>query len=125
MVFRKARIEVTLENPGFKALIEAGILPEDPFMGGRAQTEVNLIEIGDAQIVTFPGEVLPKLGLKMKNEMKAKYKFIFGLANDELGYILPEEDFDRGLYEYEKSMSVGSKIGTITTETLLMLISEP
>jgi hypothetical protein len=124
IVFKKAKIEATLENPGLKELIEAQILVQEPFIDGKGQTEVNFIQIGDAQIATFPGEALPKLGLRVKDKMNAKYKFIFGLANDELGYILPEEDFNRDLYKYEKSMSVGSEIGTITTEKLLMLISD-
>lgn len=125
IVFKKAVVEVPLENPGFMALMEAGILPEEVFIDGKVRTEVNLIEIGDAQIATYPGETLPKLGLRVKSAMNAKYRFIFGLANDELGYILAEEDFHREMYEYEKSMSVGPKIGTIATEKLIMLISEP
>jgi hypothetical protein len=123
IVLKKEKIQVPMENPGFIALMEAGILPEHLLIDGKVRTEVNLIEIGDAQIATFPGEALPKLGLSAKTEMKAKYKFIFGLTNDELGYILPEADFNLELYKYEKSMSVGSKIGTIITEKLLMLIS--
>lgn len=124
IVLKKGKIQVPMENPGFMALMEAGILPEELLIDGKVRTEVNLIEIGDAQIATFPGEALPKLGLKAKKEMKAKYKFIFGLANDELGYILPEADFNLELYKYEKSMSVGPRIGTMTVEKLLMLISE-
>lgn len=44
--------------------------------------------------------------------MKTKYKFIFGLTNDELGYIMPEADFydysDQGDH-YEESNSTGPK----------------
>ena len=123
--FRKVNLEIPLENEDFLKLSEAKILQGNSFTGGKVHTEVNLIKIGDAEIATFPGEVLPKLGFKVKNAMKSKHKFIFGVANDELGYILAEEDFNRDLYRYEKSMSVGSKIGTITTEALLKLISTP
>lgn len=44
--------------------------------------------------------------------MKTKYKFIFGLTNDELGYIMPQADFfdysDQGDH-YEESNSTGPK----------------
>ncbi len=44
--------------------------------------------------------------------MKTKYKFIFGLTNDELGYVMPEADFydysDKGDH-YEESNSTGPK----------------
>lgn len=124
IVLKRGQIEIPLENPNFMALIEAHILPKEMLTDGKVRTEVNLIEIGEAQIATFPGEAFPKLGLRIKEKMKAKYKFIFGLANDELGYILPEEDFERELYKYEKSMSAGSKSGTLTTAKLLELLSD-
>jgi len=89
------------------------------------KNQVNYIKIGDAQIATFPGEVLPKLGFRVKDAMESKYKFVFGLANDELGYILAEEDFNKELYKYEKSMSIGSKIGTMTTEALTKMLVSP
>ena len=56
--------------------------------------------------------------------MDAKYRFIFGLADDELGYILDDQDFGREPYEYESSMSVGSTMGSLTTNALLDLLDE-
>jgi hypothetical protein len=125
IIFKKEMIEIPLENEGFLQLSEIGIFPKDSFIDNKVQTEVNYIRIGDAQIATFPGEALPKLGFKIKDAMNARYKFVFGLTNDELGYILAEEDFNRDLYKYEKSMSVGSKAGTMTTDSLIKLISKP
>ena len=52
---------------------------------------VRLIQIGEAQIATYPSEVLPKLGFQIKSAMDVKYRFIFGLADDELGYILDDQ----------------------------------
>ena len=87
-------------------------------------TVVRLIEIGEAKIATYPGEVLPKPGFQVKNAMDAKYWFVFGLADDELGYILDDRDFGREPYEYESSMSVGPTIGSLTTNALLHLLDE-
>jgi hypothetical protein len=56
--------------------------------------------------------------------MTTDYNFILGLANDELGYILATEDYSKELYEYEKSMSIGSQIGSITTNALLDLLGK-
>ena len=87
-------------------------------------TVVRLIQIGEARIATYPGEVLPKLGFQVKSAMDAKYRFIFGLADDELGYILDDQDFGREPYEYESSMSVGPTIGSLATNTLLDLLDK-
>ena len=81
-------------------------------------------QIGEAQIATYPGEVLPKLGFQIKSAMDAKYRFIFGLADDELGYILDDQDFGREPYEYESSMSVGPTIGSLATNALLDLLDK-
>ena len=119
IIFRHGAVRVPMENPQFLALAEAGILPKEMFRDGYVETEVNVIQIGDAQIATFPGEALPKLGLQVKDAMTVPYKFVFGLANDELGYIIPAEDFSDELYDYESSMSVGSQIGPATTGKIL------
>lgn len=116
--FEKSVLKIPLENEKFRLTAEMGILPYVDF-SDEVVTEVNVIRIGDATFATFPGEAFPKLGLKVKEAMKTRYKFVIGLANDELGYILPEEDFNKELYSYERSMSVGSKIGTITVEEII------
>jgi len=56
--------------------------------------------------------------------MDAKYRFIFGLADDELGYILDDQDFGREPYEYKNSMSVGPTHGSLTTNALLDLLDK-
>jgi hypothetical protein len=122
IVFLNGIVRVPMENPGFLTLVEAGILPKEMFRDGYVETEVNVIQIGNAQIATFPGEALPKLGLRVKAAMTTPYKFVFGLANDEPGYIIPEEDFSDELYDYERSMSVGSQIGPATTGKILELL---
>jgi hypothetical protein len=81
-------------------------------VGNDMLTEVNLVTIGPAQIITIPGEIYPELvngGITrypgadfpdapfepvIRESMKAKYKFVLGLANDELGYIIPQCEWD-------------------------------
>jgi hypothetical protein len=83
-------------------------------------SEANCVNIGPVWLATGPGEVLPKLGLRVKaqlHEAGAPLAGFIGLANDELGYILPQEDF---VYpgnpfspedHYEETMSVGPEAG--------------
>ena len=63
------------------------------------------MRIGPAQIITVPGQPFCKLGREVKNAMTGKYRFLLGLANDELAHIIPADEFDpkRG----EKPVSVG------------------
>ena len=57
-------------------------------------TRLNLVNIGDAQILTIPGEALPNIGYYLKRNMKGEHNLLFGLTNDAFGYILTKVDFN-------------------------------
>jgi putative sterol carrier protein len=105
---------VPLENERFKLALAAGVIPSGPSLkDDTLTTESHFIRLGDAVMFTMPGEVLPNIGIFLKRRF-AKFGdpvFLFGLANDELGYILAPPDYYLDLYSYERSMSVGSEIG--------------
>ena len=130
---KSREINIPLQNPQFLSAIESGLLPKemailpanDPHNNTMViPTVVRLIQIGEAQIATYPGEVLPKLGFQVKSAMDAKYRFVFSLADDELGYILDDKDFNQEPYEYESSMSISATVGSLTTNSLLNLLNK-
>jgi hypothetical protein len=108
-------------------------LMADPSVGGVVRSEVSLTRVGPLWLAGVPGELLPKLGLALKEAMRAAgalYPAVVGLANDELGYILPQEDycypddpFSPGAH-YEETMSVGPLMGPRVMEALGELIEE-
>ncbi len=111
---------IPLRNPLFKLSRLMGVVPREAVPGRTITTEANLIRLGPVALATAPGEVLPKLGLEMKAELKqagATVAGVIGLANDELGYILPAEDFSypRNPFKpgdhYEETMSVAKEAG--------------
>ncbi|MFX1328642.1 MAG: neutral/alkaline non-lysosomal ceramidase N-terminal domain-containing protein [Promethearchaeota archaeon] len=126
----KQTFEVPLENIDFFYAMLGGILyrtdpwyklPSLEFPMGTIMTEVNVITIGKAQMITMPGEVLPSIGYRLKEVMTGKFNFQIGLANDELGYIIPADEWNPD--EYEESMSVGVQTG-IAMEAILMEMLE-
>jgi len=108
-------------NDRFKTLAEFGIIDREIYQGDRIVTEVNLIEIGSANFVTFPGEAYPKQGLNIR-KMQGPTSFQIGLANDEIGYILYPDDYGRELYRYETSMCAGPELATRMEEELVKLM---
>jgi putative sterol carrier protein len=105
---------VPLENERFKQALALGVIPKgDSLQNDTLTTEAHLFRVGNAVFFTMPGEVLPNIGFLLKKQLRAYGDpvFLIGLGNDELGYILCEEDYWLDLYEYERSMSVGSQIG--------------
>jgi hypothetical protein len=88
-------------------------------------TRVNLVNVGDAQILTIPGEALPNIGYYLKRKMKGRHNFLFGLTNDALGYILTKEDwnsFER--YDYVTRTSLGESTAGILIRESLSLVEE-
>ncbi|HMP38818.1 MAG TPA: hypothetical protein PKA05_00415, partial [Roseiflexaceae bacterium] len=111
--------DLPLQNPLFAQAIAAGIVRPRPTPGQQMQTSCALIDLGLVQILTIPGELLPRLGGLLKAAMHAPCRMIAGLADDEIGYILPDDDFtppddylDPGAH-YEESMSPGPQTGSI------------
>jgi hypothetical protein len=85
--------------------------------GRDVQTEIDYIQLRSrarlvAEIVTIPGEVYPELtngGITrypgadfpdapfepvLRAHLRSRYQFILGLANDELGYLIPKAEWD-------------------------------
>jgi len=119
--YRRSAIQVPMENERFSELQRRGVLKRRLY-DGRLKTEVTLARVGGAQFATIPGEAFPNLGLDLKRMMKARYKFVLGIAEDELGYIMQESDYRRKLYSYERSMSAGVMTWPIVKEALADLI---
>lgn len=86
-------------------------------------TRLNLVNLGDAQILTIPGEALPNIGYYLKRQMKGDHQLLFGLTNDAFGYILTKVDFHSfQRYDYVSRTSLGEMTGEILIENSLKLI---
>jgi len=149
IILKKATVDIPLDNFDFRLLSSQpipAILTRDLYTNGELdtsamdisdwfglppgyvnlplgedlRTELNVIKIGYIEVVTVPGELLPKLGHQLTEMMTGKYNIIIGLGNDELGYIIPLEDWDPT--KYEESMSVGPQTAPILMDALQALI---
>jgi hypothetical protein len=86
---------------------------------------INLVKLGDAQILTIPGEALPNIGFYLKRKMKGTHNLLFGLTNDAFGYILTKVDFQSfPRFDYVSRTSLGEMTGEILIEKALSLVSE-
>ncbi len=111
---QKAELRVPMDNRAYVFLNDKGVLDNPPEAMKEVQTWVYLITIGDAQMITTPGELFPEVFYGVENyrrsdcpeadtgrprepsvcdRMTKKYKFVIGLCPDEFGYIVPGYDF--------------------------------
>jgi hypothetical protein len=125
--FTSAKVNFPLANPSFQMLSKAGIIKRD--FGKTVSSEIAYFTIGDACFATHPGESSPALSLATKSLMDNKGpKFILGLSQDALGYIVKPSFFDMNNKiphsEYLTGMSIGPATMGIILSTLQMLIKK-
>ncbi|WP_339922201.1 neutral/alkaline non-lysosomal ceramidase N-terminal domain-containing protein [uncultured Cyclobacterium sp.] len=63
-----------------------------------AESPVQVFHIGEGKIGALPGEFFAETGLKIKAEVNCSY-FTISLANDNVGYVPPAHEIDKGGYE--------------------------
>lgn len=119
-------ITFPVDSPLMRQLIQA--LPpgtRSASAENTVTTQLNLLNIGEAQILTIPGEALPNIGYYLKRKMHGRHNLLFGLTNDAFGYILTREDYDSfHRYEYVSRTSLGEKTAGILEEEALRLVDE-
>ena len=109
--FHRRPVEYPIKSEALLMFLRNAPEPVD-MVDGRVRTEMNVLWIGDAQLITVPGELLPDIGLAVTSQMKGRLRCIVGLANDELGYLVPAFDFRQG--HYEERTGPGPDGGPIT-----------
>jgi hypothetical protein len=117
-------LSLPVDSPLMRALLKT--LPGSP--GGDATnvtTQLNLINLGNAQILTIPGEALPNIGYYLKRKMRGEHNLLFGLTNDAFGYILTKEDYDSfKRYAYVSRTSLGERTGDILVTEAIRFVAE-
>ncbi|MBC8181536.1 hypothetical protein H8E88_10475 [candidate division KSB1 bacterium] len=114
-----------LQNKMFRLAGGLGVFHRGFVKLNHLRSEVDLLSIGPAWILTIPGEINPEIvngGIEtpegadfasdpievppIRQLMKGKYNFVIGLGNDEVGYIMPKTHWDT-----EAPYTYGSKKG--------------
>jgi hypothetical protein len=111
-------VQYPITGESVKAFLENAPWPLE-LIDGRIASEMNVLWIGDAQFITVPGELLPDIGLEIMSHMPGRLRLIVGLANGELGYLIPSFDFRAG--GYEERTGPGPAGGEITRSVGLEL----
>ena len=123
---RSAGVRFPVDSDALWGVVQHSPLKYPHDAAGRTITaRVNLVNVGDAQILTIPGEAMPNIGFYLKRKMRGRHNLLFGLTNDALGYMLTEVDFNSfPRYSYVSRTSLGEKTGEILIEQSLKLVEQ-
>lgn len=134
-------VDFPIDNTLFKLGSMLGILDRGTVGWMKMRSEVSACQIGPLTLVTIPGEPYPELinggieapegndfGIQpqelpvVRDMMPGKYKFVFGLANDEIGYIIPKSQWDeKAPYTYGRKDSPYGEENSLGPETASIL----
>lgn len=118
---REVAIPITADR--YLDALGAGLIPNRLQADGTVPTTVTAWRLDDITLLGIPGEVEPGLGRRWKRMMGSRHRFLLGLANDELGYLLPREKFDDDAYAYEQSMSPGPETAELLGDAVQRVLA--
>lgn len=119
------QVRFPVDSPLMWAIVVASPLKYPHGDDHTISVQLNLITLGDTQILSIPGEALPNIGYYLKRKMKGKHRLLFGLTNDAFGYILTKVDFQSfERYDYVSRTSLGEMTGEILIENALQMVEE-
>ena len=118
-------ISFPIDSPQLRAIMASSPLGLGVKDATKVSTLFNLLNIGNAQILTIPGEALPNIGFFLKRNMRGEHNLLFGLCNDAFGYILTRVDWSSfKTYDYVSRTCLGEKTGEILIEEALKFVVE-
>lgn len=137
-------IELPVQNPMFRLGAMLGVL--DFGMKGwfKKRSEVAAFAVGPVSFLAVPGEIYPEIvngGVEapegrdfpvapvetppLRELIPGKYKFVIGLANDEIGYIIPKSQWDvKAPYAYGREKPQYGEENSLGPETAPLLYRE-
>ncbi len=119
--FVRQEVAVPVTNWPFTALSELG-MAGGRIAGGLVATEVWAVRLGDAYLLTLPGEPLAGIGRHLRQQLHPATIVVVGLANDLLGYLVPGDEWrPQG---DEERMALSPVAGDLLTDAVLALASE-
>lgn len=114
---RRRDVYVPLGTLGFRVGRLTMALQRELF-DGAARSTVGWLRIGAFEAVAVPGEMEPVLAERLRAELGRPDLVLFGLCDDELGYLLREVDARDPEFAYERSMSACARAGEIVREAI-------
>ena len=119
------KVVLPVESDVMWAVVEHSPLNHSRNPDRTVTAQINLITLGDAHLLTIPGEAMPNIGLYLKRKMKGRHNLLLGLTNDAFGYILTEVDFNSfDRYDYVSATSLGEMTGEILIDKWRELIDQ-
>jgi hypothetical protein len=137
IAFAARTIELQIDNTLFRLASALGLFGRGHPRLNTIRSEVAVVTFGEASLTCVPGELYPEIangGIEhppgadfdiapvevpsLRQLMPGRVKFLIGLANDEVGYIIPKSEWDdEAPWLYGRSERQYGEINSLGPET--------
>jgi hypothetical protein len=141
---RAQTVYLDFQNPLFRLGAVLGVLDRGMTGWMKVRSEVAAFSFGPAHFITVPGEIYPEIvngGVEkpegqdfdidpqevppLRDFMHGQYKFVFGMANDMIGYIIPKSQWDtKAPFTYHNHDAPYGEVNSLGPETAPYLHNE-
>jgi hypothetical protein len=97
-------VYLPMKSRGFRLGRLTTVLQRELF-DGEARSSVGYLRIGTFEALAAPGEVEPALAARWRAALHRPDLVLFGLCDDEVGYLMREQEARDPEFAYERSMS--------------------
>ncbi len=116
-------LTLPMDNLLFRQIVKTSPLGYKLNDDGSVTTQLNVVNVGTAQMLTIPGEALPNIGYYLKRNMYGTSNFLLGLTNDAFGYMMTKEDFNSfDRYDYICRTSLGEDAADVYVDQALAFV---
>jgi hypothetical protein len=115
---RRRDLYFPLESPGLKFARLTMVIPRELY-DGHLRSSVSYLRLGSFEAACVPGEMEPGLAARIRAATHRPDLVIFGLVDDEVGYLLAEKDAHDPLFLYERTVSPGVGAGEMVSNALV------
>lgn len=115
---RRRDLYLPMQSLGLVFGRQTGVIPR-PTHAGFLRTSVGYLRLGALEIASVPGEMEPGLAERLRREARRPGLWVFGLVDDEIGYLISARDAGDREFAYERSMSPGPDAGELVVRALV------
>lgn len=137
-------IELPLDNHLYQLAAVLGVIDRGQIGWLKVRSEIAYWKLGPASFLHQPGEIYPEMvngGVEappggdyggaiaeqppLRSLMKGEYRFVFGMSNDMIGYIIPRTQWDEeSPFAYDQSEAPYGEINSLGPQTAPILYQE-
>ena len=115
---RRRDVYLPLQTAGLTLFRLSGVVKRRLY-SGKIRASVGYLRLDDFEAISVPGEMEPVLAEEIRRALHKPNLVVFGLVDDEVGYLMRAQDARDPEFAYERTMSPCAEAGELVRAALV------